>query len=243
MTNSTTGLSTIALALVLALSVVAGTAVAASNASIAADDTAPGTTTTHTVTVTVGDASAGSWNGLAANYSDTGADLGNVGQGDVTKIGIDRDDDESGATIDTDVSDDLSSAGATNDGETLRIGLGGSYELNAGDEIVVVYEDAENPSEAGDYDVGMDVNYQSSGGEATASLAVGSSDDSTSTSDGDTATTSGDDSDGADDDSTADETTADETTADDGSGSTPGFGVAAATAALAALALLARTRN
>ncbi|WP_227134874.1 hypothetical protein [Halorubellus salinus] len=230
--NVATGtLSKTALALVLALSVVAGTAAAASDASIDAGSAEPGVTTTHAVTVTVGADSAGSWNSLAVNYSGTGADLGNVGQGDVAKIGIDRGDDATGTTVDVNVSDDLSSVSAANNGETLRVGLGGSYELNEGDEVVVVYEDAVNPAESGEFDVGMDVNYQSSGGEAATTLPVGSTDDDASTTEMDDSTEM-DDGDAEDGESTT-----------DASGGSPGFGVAAVAAAVAGLALVARTRN
>lgn len=235
MTDATTRLSTIALALVLALSVVAGTAVAASNASIAADSADPGATTTHTVTVTVGDASAGSWNGLAVNYTDAGANLGNVGQGDVVTVGIDRDDDASGDAIDVNVADDVSSVGASSDGEILTVGLGGNYDVDDGDELVVVYESVQHPEEAGSYVTPLDVNPQSSGGEATATLTVGqgTSDDTPTTDgagDGDATTdapSGGDDGDDSDDDS---------------EGSAPGFGLTAALFAVGAAALLAQRR-
>ena len=124
-------------------------------------------------------------------------------------------------------SNDLSSVSAANNGETLRVGVGGSYELDEGDEVVV-YEDVVNPAESGEFDVGMDVNYQSSGGEAATTLSVGSMDDDTSTTEMD-----GDDSDA---------TETGESTAD-GSGGSLGFGVAAVAAAVAGLALVARVRN
>jgi PGF-CTERM protein len=224
-----------ALAALVALTVVGagaiGAVAAASNGSLSASPAAAGETSTHTATVTVGDAATGSWNGLAVDYAAAGADVSEVGSEDIATVGIDRGDDSSGDTIDVNVADDLSDVTASNNGETLTLKFGGSYELNAGDEVVVVYEGVENP-DAGEYTVPLDVNPQSSGGEAEATLAVGSGDDSTTTAadGGDDTTTAADGDDGADNE------------ADDGGssgGSVPGFGAGAALAAVLGAALLA----
>lgn len=180
---------------VLVVSVaVAGMASAASAGSISASPDDPGATATHTTTVTIGSNTGGdSWNGFQVNY--TASDVSNVGQGDVTTIGIDRGDNDSGSTIDVNVSDDLSSVSGSNDGETLTIGLGGNYDLTEGDEVVVVYGNVQNPSSTGDYDVGMEVNHQSgnSGDETTAQLSITSDSNTTTTTPTTTTTTQSDD--------------------------------------------------
>jgi PGF-CTERM protein len=243
-------------AAVFGAAALAGSAAAASNGSISADPAEPGAESTHTATLTVGTQATGSWNGFALDYSETDANVSDVGVEDVSAIGIDRGDDAAGTTIDVNVSDDLSSVAASNNGGTLTLGLGGSYSLNQSDEVVVLVDGVVNPTSEGEYNVSLDVNPQSSGGQGTATLAIGAdagttepTEDTTAeeTTDSDNATTttapeetttvaenttesSGDAGDGSDG---SDETTE--------SGGTPGFGVGAALAALlAAGALLAR---
>jgi len=180
----------------------------------------------------VGSDATGSLNGLQVDYSDSGADISNVGVENVRTVGIDRDDDADGATIDEDVSNDLESAQGSNNGETLTLQFGGSYDLNEGDEIVVVYENVQNP-EAGDYTVGLDINPQSSGGETEASLSIGSSDSSgDDTTDGDTATEGDDASAGGDAEAEG-----------DASVSAPGFGAGLTVLALLGAAFVAVRRR
>lgn len=167
------------LAALLAVGVLTGAAVAATSGSITADPNTPDATATHTVTATIdGGAASSSWTGFQISYEQT--DVSNVGQNDVVKIGIDRGDDAAGDSIDVDVSDDLSSVSASSNGETLTVGLGGSHSLGEGDEVVVVYENVQNPS-AGTYSVGLDVNHQSSGGETSATLNIESDTTTTTT--------------------------------------------------------------
>ncbi|MFB6270067.1 MAG: hypothetical protein ABEH83_08995, partial [Halobacterium sp.] len=131
-------------AVLVAASAVVGFGAAATSASLDASPDDPGATATHTATVTVtGNAVGSSWTGFQVEYQAT--DVSNVGQNDIVKIGIDRDDDDAGTTIDHDVSNDLSSVSASNNGETLTIGLDGSSGIQDGDELVVVFEDAQNP--------------------------------------------------------------------------------------------------
>ncbi|MCD2199216.1 hypothetical protein LPA44_04785 [Halobacterium sp. KA-4] len=210
----------------------AGVASAATDGSLVPDPKGPGETSTHLVTATAGADTAGSWNGFEVDYSESGADASNVDQNDVAKIGIDRGDDASGDTIDVNVSDDVDSVGASSNGEVLTIGLGGSYDVDEGDEVVVVYEDVQHPEEAGSYVTPLDINPQSSGGETTATLTVGSG-----TSD-DTPTTEGDEQTPASTTGDSDGTTAVDTT-DDSNANLPGFGIAVAALAIAGAALLA----
>jgi len=170
-----TKLRTLALVALVAMGAFVGATAAASNGSITASPTSPGETSTHTATLTTGNDSTGSLNGFQVDYSEAGVDVSNVGAEDVVAVGIDEGDDSDGKTVDQNVSDDLSSISSSNNGETLTFTFGGSYELSAGDEVVVVYENATNPS-AGDYQITLDINPQSSGGEGTATLTVGDND-------------------------------------------------------------------
>ncbi|WP_416838925.1 hypothetical protein [Haloferax sp. DFSO52] len=177
---------------------------AASNASLSASPSTPGETATHTATVTVdGDAVGSSWNSLVLDYTGTGGDVSDVGTDDVSVIGIDRGDDASGATVDVDAADDVSSVSASNDGETLTLGLGGNYSLESGDELVVVVDGVVNPGE-GTSTVTLVVNQQSAGESASADLTIGEEDDEQNvggdTEDGDADGTEDGDTDGTDDD-------------------------------------------
>ncbi|MBX0323945.1 hypothetical protein EGH21_12980 [Halomicroarcula sp. F13] len=149
---------------------------AATDGSIVADPATPDSTAAHTATVTVdGDAVGSSLNSLAVSYGESGTDISNVGQGDVRVVGIDRGDDADGASVDESVADDVSSVGASDDGSTLTVGFGGNYQLQQGDEVVLVFEDTQNPASAGDYPVELTVNAQSAGTTTDASLAVAES--------------------------------------------------------------------
>ncbi|MFB6206331.1 MAG: PGF-CTERM sorting domain-containing protein [Haloglomus sp.] len=186
-------------AVLLALSVVAaafvGGAAAASEGSIETNPNAPGESATHTVTVTVGDASAGSWNGLAVDYGDSGADASNVTGMDIQRIGVDEGDDDSGATIDREVGMSMERVATSENGSVLTVALDGSAAVDAGDEVVVVYASVINPM-SGEWTVGLDIDPSSSGGTADATLSVGDSMDGTTPTPtmGDNETMSGDDS-------------------------------------------------
>ncbi|GGL60794.1 hypothetical protein [Halocalculus aciditolerans] len=226
-----------ALAALLTVTVVAGAftgaAAAASNGSITAGPATPGASSTHATTVTVGDDATGSWNGFAVDYGDAGADVSDVAKPDIQKIGIDYGDDDTGETVDVTVRDDLDQVSASNNGNTLTLTLGGSYSLNATDEVVVVYTNVTNPEEAGEYDVSLDVNPQSSGGETNATLAIGSSDGGTTTQS--TTTTQS----GGSDTTTAGGSGGETTTQT----SSPGFGVTAAAVAALGVAVVALRRR
>ena len=223
-------LRTLTVVALVAFGAFAGSAVAASDASLSASPATPGEASTHTATLTVGSESTGSLNGFGVDYNGTGTDISNVGVEDVVTVGIDRDDDSSGDTIDEDVSGDMESAQGSNNGETLTVQFGGSYELSEGDEIVVVFENVQNP-EAGDHSVTLDINPQSSGGEAEASLSIGDASSGSTATDTDS---SGDtEMDSTDGDGSGDESTV----------SGPGFGVALTVLALLGAAFVAVRRR
>lgn len=231
-------LRTLALVALVAVGAFAGTAVAASNASISASPTSPGETSTHTATLTTGNDSTGSLNGFQVDYSESGVDVSNVGIEDVTTVGIDEGDDADGKTVDTTVSDDLDSVSSSNNGETVTFQFGGSYSLDAGDEIVVVFENVTN-ADAGEYEVPLDINPQSSGGEGTATLTLGDNDRSST----ETATEEpmDDSTDSTDSSDSEDEQAVEDTESTDASG--PGFGVALTVLALLGAAFVATRRD
>lgn len=146
---------------VAAVAAVPTTADATTSASISASPGSAGTSSVHRAAATVGSCEAGdSLNKLRVDYAvgSNPADVSSVDQTDVQAVGIDTNGD---GTIDTDVSSDLSSVSASNDGHTLDVGFGGSYSLTAGDTVVIEFADAVNPDAGGTYDVNVSVNFQS----------------------------------------------------------------------------------
>lgn len=147
------------------------------DAVISMDPSTKGKNSTHTLTADVSDHDGDSLNSVSVNYGSTDADISNVGTGDVIKVGIDEGGDDPGDVTDVNVSGDLNSASASNNGHTITFGFGGSHTLSAGDEIVIVYEDVQNPSVQSAADVSVDINPQSAGDELTASLFTDDTDD------------------------------------------------------------------
>lgn len=259
-------LRSLALVTLVALGAFAGTAVAASSPSLTASPSTPGETSTHTATLTVGDDATGSLNGFTVDYSNAGMNVSNVGTEDVVKVGIDRGDDASGDAVDVDVSDDLSKVQTSNNGKTLTLKFGGSYSLNSSDEVVVVVDNVENPS-AGDYKVNLDINPQSSGGAADATMTIeesSSNEDTTTATDESTTDSSTETTD--EDAASSDDTETEESTQEDSSEETteassdsseesgdssgeetstdaPGFGVALTLVALLGAAFVAVRRR
>lgn len=233
-------LRTLALVALVAVGAFTGAAAAASNGSLTASPATASETSTHTATLTAGNDSTGSLNGFQVDYSDAGVDVSNVGVENVRTVGIDEDDDSQGATIDQNVSDDLESASESNNGETVTFQFGGSYSLDAGDEVVVVFENVQNGA-AGEYEIALDINPQSSGGEGTATLTLDGD-----SSAGDSTEESADDSteeptDDSDDEQAVEDTEGgdSESTSTDG----PGFGVALTVLALLGAAFVATRRE
>ncbi|GGN19126.1 PGF-CTERM sorting domain-containing protein [Halarchaeum nitratireducens] len=257
------------IAALLALTVVVGAsglAAAANTATISAEPSTPGDASTHTVTETVGSTlNTSSWNGFAVDYTNTSADASNVSAADVQAIGIDRDGNSSGAAVDVNASDDLEGVSVSNNGGTVTFSLGGSYSLYEGDEVVLVYGNVTNP-DAGTHNVTADINPQSSGSEAVASLTVENAtsenettttttnasttttsttstteETSTTTTETTTMTSTNASTTSTSTTSTTEETstTTTESTEETSSGSSPGFGAGLALVALAGAALVA----
>lgn len=191
-------------------SAIAGPAVlpvaATQDATISADPNTPGSTSTHTATLTPdSDETGSSLNGIKMDYSVSSnpADVSNVDESDVVRAVILQDDGTS-----TSVLDDLSGVKASNNGETVKFSFGGSYDLQSGDTVLIEYEDVQNPDATGSFTVEGDLNPQSVERPAEATLVI-EKDTSDSTSDGTSGdgSTDGTSGDGATDSSTSDGST------------------------------------
>ncbi|GGL68023.1 DUF7282 domain-containing protein [Halocalculus aciditolerans] len=104
--------------------------------------------------------SGSSWTGYRVNY-DT-ADVSDVDQSDLLVVGIDAGNDDAGRAVDTNAMTDVADVSAKNNGHSLVVTLGGQYDVENGDELVVVYEDVQNPSSAQTEPVNLVANPQSS---------------------------------------------------------------------------------
>lgn len=172
----------VALALIVVLSVVAGT-VAASTVplasptdlgSVATIDATPSdpseAESSHAVTVPLGTdaASLGSqWNDLVVNYDGEKpkADVSNVGAGTIERIGIDRGNDDPGTRIDRNAT--VETVSSKKDGNAVRLALAGNLTLQENDELVVVLRPVQNPQNAGTARVEVTVNSQNAADTAT----------------------------------------------------------------------------
>ena len=129
---------------------------------IASSPDDPGVKATHWVNVEVSANEAGnSLSGIVVNYHEDGSYDGSVQDvdaDDVERVGIDTNGD---GRIDTAVGDDLEDVSAKNVGETLTLDFGGSYSLEEGDSVILVFSDTDNPNDPGTYDVAVDLNEQS----------------------------------------------------------------------------------
>lgn len=137
---------------------------AAGSELIRARDESPSATTRHVLNFRISDGSDTAGNSLNSIVLDYPAavDLSGVDdRDDVVLVGIDADGDGS---VEADATDDVEccppddgvklSDGAT----TLTVELSGNYDLEEGDTLVLSFRDAENPSDAGDYEVTVGVN-------------------------------------------------------------------------------------
>lgn len=130
--------------------------------NITAVNNGAGETTRHIVTLNVtGNAVGNSLNEVTIEYTNEQTDVSETAPDDdlshLLVIGIDTDND---GRIDTDAIDDVEPDDfeTGDDGSKLEIELSGNYDLNADDTLVIVYEEVENPSAAGTYNVDIDLN-------------------------------------------------------------------------------------
>ncbi|WP_343749329.1 hypothetical protein [Halarchaeum salinum] len=122
------------------------------NALITADPTTNNTTSTHTVTLPVtADAAGDSLNGIEIDYSagESATDVSEVGTDNIQTVMVSGD----GVMV--------QEASTSNNGHTLQLSFTGDTQLQQGDVVEIVYDDAQNPASAGDYAVTGSLNYQS----------------------------------------------------------------------------------
>lgn len=208
----------------------------AGNASIVATPAAAGASANYTVTIPVDEGSAGNLSAVSVDYTGSNATV-SLGPSMVTAANV------SGENV----SGNVTSAGLGAAGESALISFDGTRTVEAGDTVTLTFGGITNPTEAGEYEVGMDVNPENGSGATNATLSITEATETTGTAA--TATTGGETAAGS-------ETTAgDETAAgtDGGAGTNasgqgteaggPGFGIAVAVVALLGAALLATRRS
>jgi surface glycoprotein (TIGR04207 family) len=180
MTTTNEKLRSLFLAALMVFSVFGGTVAfsggvaATANSSITATPSAANAAATHVVTGEVeSDDDSSSLSNIEVDYSvgSNPTDVSDVGQADIKRVGIDSDND---GTIETSVKDDLSSVSASNNGETLEVGFGGSYSLSQGEDVILSYDDVTNPAQ-GSYSVDVAINTGSTDSPTTSTLTIDSS--------------------------------------------------------------------
>jgi len=128
---------------------------------------------THAVVFTPVESTGETFNDIQVNYSvdEPPADVSNVGNDTIERIGIDRNGDDAG----TQINDATTATEVTgeNDGEAVLIQTNGNLTINSGDEIVVVLRPVQNPPNSGTANVTATVNTQNTQPEsATAESAT-----------------------------------------------------------------------
>lgn len=133
----------------------------------------PGATATHHVAIATSSNEVGnSLSDVQVNYHADGSFDGSVqdvGVDDVKKVGFDVDGD---GDIEVSTMDDLKKASTSNVGETVTFDFGGNYGIKDDYTVIVVYGDAANPNDAGNYTVEADLNVQSTQNPRTGSLVL-----------------------------------------------------------------------
>lgn len=128
---------------------------------------------THAVVFTVGSeaGSAGApLENLVVDYEpgEQPADASNVDPDAVQWIGVDRDGDAVGTRVDDEAT--VTEVDAEGDGHTLRVETAGDLRVSAGDEVVLVYREVQNPQDQGapvDSEVSVTLNEEGAGDVAT----------------------------------------------------------------------------
>lgn len=176
----------VALSIVLVVAVVAtstalvGVASATESATIVAEPSASGATSTHTVSAKVESEDDGAnLTSINIDYNSATrpASIENVSASDVQTVGIDQDGD---GTIDTDLSGTITGTEHANKHHTITFQFDESYVLNANDTLIIAYQGVENPNEPGDYQTQIAINYGSTDHPSKATLTI--TDDTTSSS-------------------------------------------------------------
>ncbi|WP_160133192.1 beta strand repeat-containing protein [Halococcus salsus] len=124
---------------------------ASGNASIVANPATPGNESAyHNVSVVAGPEAEGNLSSVTVNYGDSNASIGLVG-GNIASATLDGDQVVNNTTT--------SSIGV--DGRNLTVGFDGTLDVEEGDRVTLNYTGVTNPTEAGEYTVGVGVNNES----------------------------------------------------------------------------------
>jgi len=183
---------------------------AESGSTISANPATPDTSAEHTIILSAEGNEQLGLTGVTVDYRETDVDISNLDNSSIEQIGIDSGGDFAGPRYNQRISDDIVNVTTTE--KTLTVNLEGNYAISQRDEVVLVIDPIENPSE-GEYDVDLDVNPNAEGGQSTATLTIGNP-----------------------------TTTREETPTQYAAGTGPGFGPVVAVAAILALALVAARR-
>jgi hypothetical protein len=134
--------------------------------TIESSPTDPNAKATHAVVFTPVESTEETFDDIRVDYSvdEPAADVSNVNNNTIERIGIDRDGDDNGTQIDdaanaTEVTD-------TANGESVLIQTNSQLTIDVGDEIVVVLRPVQNPQNGGTVNVTTTVNTQSTAPES-----------------------------------------------------------------------------
>ncbi len=122
-----------------------GSSAGSGSGVIFALDDSPETTVQHRVEIPIpGDSNldGDSLNTVTVDYKNDTVQLRQSGTADVTKIGIDEDEDNE---IETSSMSDLDGVSVLDGGDELGLSLGGNHNLNGGMQVIVVYDAVQNP--------------------------------------------------------------------------------------------------
>lgn len=142
------------------------------SATIEAASTDPNAFTTHVVVVVVDENTTGDVEGLRIDYGDADVDTGEIDDNRIEEFGIDRDGDEPGDSVDVRLDDDITDIESADDGRVLVVETRGGRLARVGDEVVLSYR-IRNPPEDGAYEVEITYNPRSNGVRQTAELRIG----------------------------------------------------------------------
>jgi hypothetical protein len=144
----------------------------ATTATIDAESTDPGASTTHVVVFPIDENTTGDVEGLRIDYGDADIDTSDIGDNRIEEFGIDRDGDEPGDSVDVRMDDDITDVESLDGGRVLAIETQGGRLARPGDEVVLSYR-IENPPASGVYAVNVTYNPRTTAAVSTATLRIG----------------------------------------------------------------------
>ena len=128
--------------------------------------TDPNAKATHAVVFTPVESTGETFNDIRVNYSvdEPAADVSNVNNNTIERIGIDRDGDDNGTQID--VAANVTEVSDRKNGTAVLIQTNDNLSINSSDQIVVVLRPVQNPQNNGTAEVEATVNTQSTAPES-----------------------------------------------------------------------------